>query len=128
MGVALAALLGPGCSPFVCWRKLEMLENDPYEHPVLVTAVISNQEFRLADGRVIRLPGPVRDLESQLEEASCLVDLEPLRTGSDGVVHARAWIRCRSGFGPMCGNPWIGLIVIPLKTDTYELYGLRQLE
>lgn len=127
VATALAVLASEGCSPLVCWRELEVIENDPYEHPVRVSAVLSDQELRLADGRTIRLSRPVIDLESVLMQVDYLVDVEPLREENDGIVRAHVWIRS-GGMMPMCGNPWMGLIVIPLKTDTYYRYSLRRLD
>jgi hypothetical protein len=115
-----------GCQPLVCWRRLEIVEEDPYTNPVRVSRVLSDRELKLEDGRLIRTLRPIPSLSQRIEESGGIVELEPRWMWHDGAICAHVWVR--SEFPLQCGNPWMGLIVIPLKTDSWPRWTLQRLD
>ena len=92
-GPAVAAiLLAAGCAaPRESYRWYE--HPDVLNDPVRVRTVVGDDMLELEDGRRIRLPKKVDQLEKCIEGSDREIEVVPQSTGPDGVTQAEVFVR-----------------------------------
>ena len=87
-----AILLAAGCAaPRESYRWYT--HSDVLNDPVRVRAVTGDDLLELEDGRRIRLPKKVDELEKWIESSGREVEVVPQSTGPDGVIQAEVFVR-----------------------------------
>src|SRR5262245_8381262 len=89
---AAAILLAAGCAaPRESYRWYT--HPDVLNDPVRVRTVTGDDMLELEDGRRIRLPKKVDQLERYIEGSDHEVEVVPQSTGPDGVIQAEVFVR-----------------------------------
>jgi len=112
IAILLPMLLGSGCAPLVSTHKVKWVDNEPLRTPVTISSIQENR-IGLADGREVQLNSGV-DLP-KFSETPTAVELETA-SGAEYEIYVKARSVVR------CGNPYIGLIKIPLFSDRMPKY------
>lgn len=123
-GLVMALALG-GCSPLVTWRSIAIDEADVLLEPVRVTRVEDERKLHLADGRIVLFAFRVPQLSERVEGSGGEVEVQ-----ADDLSGDPASIRViarTEGVRPACGNPYMGLLRIPLHVDVFPKYAVELL-